>query len=96
VPGPLYAAPMPDFSRVSRRADAHLYMQIARAIEEAITTGELRPRDPIPSEKDIMDATAASRSAVRHAVAYLREKGVVYTIPHLGTFVSPPQEGTPR
>jgi GntR family transcriptional regulator len=79
---------MPDFSRVSRRRDSHLYQQIAAAIEEAIASGEYQPGEPIPSEKDIMDATGTSRDAVRHAVRHLRDKGIVYTIAHLGTYVS--------
>lgn len=81
---------MPDFSKVSRRRNSHLYQQIAAAIEASIATGELGPDDPIPSEKDIMDATGASRWAVRHAVAHLRERGIVYTVPHLGSFISAP------
>lgn len=83
---------MPDFSGVSRRADTHLYVQIAQAIEDAIKSGELRPREPIPSERYITGATGASRWAVRHAIAHLREQGLVYTVRDLGTFVSPPRE----
>jgi GntR family transcriptional regulator len=81
---------MPDFSGVSRRADHYVYEQVAEAIEAAIKTGELLPRQPIPSERYISEATGASRWAVRHAIAYLREKGILYTRPGLGTFVSPP------
>jgi GntR family transcriptional regulator len=79
-----------DFSGVSRRGDTHLYQQIAAVIEDAIAAGELRARDPVPSEQHIMDATGASRAAVRHAIAYLRDRGVLYTVAHLGSFVSPP------
>jgi DNA-binding GntR family transcriptional regulator len=77
-----------DFSGVSRRADRHLYQQIAGVIETAIAGGEIAPGDPIPSEQHIMDATGASRWAVRHAVEWLRARGVVYTVPHLGSFAS--------
>lgn len=76
-----------DFSGVSKRAPAHLYRQIAAVVESAIESGELRPDDPIPSEQQIMNETGASRVAVRHAVEYLREKGRVYTIAYLGSFV---------
>ena len=81
---------MPDFSGISRQSDQHLFEQIAAAIEAAIKTGELESRQPIPSERYIMQASGASRWAVRHAIAHLREKGIVYTRPGLGTFVSPP------
>jgi DNA-binding GntR family transcriptional regulator len=79
---------VPDFSSVSRRRDTHLYQQIAAVIEASIASGELRPGEPVPSEKDIMDATGASRWAVRHAIASLREQGRIYTVAHLGSFVA--------
>ncbi|MGH3295745.1 MAG: winged helix-turn-helix domain-containing protein [Trebonia sp.] len=81
---------MLDFSEVNKRGDRHLYEQIAAVIAQAVTDGTLRPRDRIPSEQEIMDATGASRAAVRHAVAHLRDEGTVYTVKHLGSFVSPP------
>lgn len=64
------------------------YEQIAAVIEEAIASGELRPHDRLPTEKDLIDLTGTSRWAVRHAVELLREKGLVYTRHALGTFVA--------
>lgn len=69
-------------------ADRWLYRQIADVIAEAIESGELRARQQLPTEKDLMDATGASRQAVRHAIADLRERGYLYTVPHLGSFVA--------
>jgi DNA-binding GntR family transcriptional regulator len=78
-----------DFSGVTRHgADRWLYQQIADVIAEAIKSGELRPRQQLPTEKDLMDATGASRQAVRHAIADLRERGYIYTVPQLGSFAS--------
>lgn len=83
-----------DFTEVRRHgADRWLYQQIANVIAEAIDSGELRPRQQIPTEKDIMDATGASRQAVRHAIADLRERGFLYTVPQLGSFVAGPEGG---
>jgi DNA-binding GntR family transcriptional regulator len=79
-----------DFGGVSKRGDTHLYLQIAKVIQDAIASGELHSRDPVPSEQRIMDETGVSRWAVRHAIAYLREQGTVYTVPQLGSFVSGP------
>jgi GntR family transcriptional regulator len=89
-PASSYVVRVPDFSSVSRRRDTHLYQQIAAAIEADIAAGNLKPGEPIPSEKDIMDATGASRWAVRHAIAHLREQGTLYTVAHLGSFVARP------
>lgn len=83
-----------DFSAVRRHgSDRWLYQQIADVIAEAIEAGELRPRQQLPTEKDIMDTTGASRQAVRHAIADLRERGYLYTIPQLGSFVADPAGG---
>jgi GntR family transcriptional regulator len=78
-----------DFSGVRLR-DYHAwpYEQIAAVIEEAVTSGELLPGQRVPPEKEIMDLTGASRWTVRHAVALLREKGLVRTVPHMGSFVT--------
>lgn len=79
---------MPDFSRITRRSDRHLYQQIAQAIEDAIVSGELAPGDPVPSERYLTGATGASRWAVRHALADLRERGIVYTVADRGSFIA--------
>jgi DNA-binding GntR family transcriptional regulator len=79
-----------DFSGFrARGADRWPYEQIADTIEKAIRSGELGPRDPVPSEQTIMDETGAARGTVRHAMALLREKGLIYTRPYLGSFTSP-------
>ena len=89
---------MPDYSGVSRRIDAWPYAQIAQAIEAAIRTGEMTPGEMLPSENEIARQTRTSRFAVRHALDVLRDRGLVYTRPRLGTFVSqeiPPESGRP-
>lgn len=79
-----------DFSGFRRQgSDRWPFEQIAATIEAAIRSGELGPRDPVPSEQRIMDETGAARGTVRHAVALLRERGLIYTRAHLGSFVSP-------
>lgn len=78
-----------DFSVVRLHGyDRWPYQQIADVIEQAITSGKLAPGEQLPSEKDITDLTGASRWAVRHAVAELRDRGLARTVPHLGTFVA--------
>lgn len=66
------------------------FEQIAAVIEDAIRSGELQPHAPLPTEKDLQDLTGASRGTVRHAMSLLRERGLCYTRPHLGSFASPP------
>ena len=68
-----------DFSGVSRRVNRHLYVQLAGVIEAAIRSGELRPGDPLPSERYLCQEAGVSRAAVRHALQDLRERGLVVT-----------------
>jgi DNA-binding GntR family transcriptional regulator len=85
----LYGVAVIEFPEIDYRGETPPYQQIAAAIQAAIESGELRPRQPIPSEKELQDATGAGRTAVRNAVAWLRDHGFVYTVPQRGTYVSP-------
>jgi DNA-binding GntR family transcriptional regulator len=64
------------------------YRQIAEVIAARIERGELRPNRPIPSEKQLVGEFGVTRNTVRHAVAVLRERGLVFTVPQRGTFVA--------
>jgi GntR family transcriptional regulator len=85
----LYGGPVIEFREVDYRGETAPYLQIAAVIAAAIESGELRPKQAIPSEKEMRDATGAGRTAVRNAVAWLRDHGFVYTVPQRGTYVSP-------
>jgi DNA-binding GntR family transcriptional regulator len=64
------------------------YVQIADAIAARIDSGELRPNRAIPSEKELVAEFGVARNTVRHAVAVLRDRGLVFTVAHRGTFVT--------
>lgn len=65
-----------------------LYVQLADILEAKIKAGELAPRRPIPSETTLRQEYGVSRGTVRQAVALLRERGLVMTIPQRGTYVA--------
>jgi GntR family transcriptional regulator len=65
-----------------------VYVQIADIVAERIKRGELIPNRPIPSETQLRQEFGVARETVRHAVALLRERGLVYTVPQRGTYVS--------
>ncbi|WP_156725754.1 GntR family transcriptional regulator [Streptomyces apocyni] len=71
-----------------------IYKQVARVIRERIKSGELRPRDPIPSESKMVADYGVARDTARQAVALLRSEGWVITLPQRGSFVAerPPAE----
>ena len=64
-----------------------VYLQLAGIIEQRIKSGELRVGRTIPSEQTLMQEYGLSRGSVRKAVSVLRERGLVDTVPHRGTFV---------
>lgn len=66
-----------------------VYRQVARWLAGRIEAGEFGPDQRIPTEKDIVGELGVARETARKAVAYLRDQGVVYTVPALGTFVKP-------
>jgi GntR family transcriptional regulator len=72
-----------------------VYLQLADVLQERIESGELPPGRMIPSEKDLQQQYGAGRGTVRKAIAVLRERALVDTVPQRGTFVLP-QEGRGR
>ncbi|MEV6598882.1 GntR family transcriptional regulator [Actinoplanes sp. NPDC051346] len=65
------------------------YLQLAEILAERIERGDLQPNRPIPSESQLVQEFGIARGTVRRAVAVLRERGVVFTVPQRGTYVAP-------
>ena len=65
-----------------------LYEQIVAQIEAHILSGELKPGDRLPAERDLAQQFGVSRTAVREAVNTLTQKGLVEVLPGRGTFVT--------
>jgi GntR family transcriptional repressor for pyruvate dehydrogenase complex len=66
---------------------SRLYQQIVEQIEQSIRSGQLKPGDQLPAERDLAERFGVSRTAVREAVKALGEKGLVEALPGRGTFV---------
>ncbi|MEU7984168.1 GntR family transcriptional regulator [Streptosporangium canum] len=80
----------PDTPRAPRKTP--LYQQIADEVAERIRRGGFRPNRAIPSEKMLMEQYGVAKVTIRNAVAFLRDQGWVFTVPHRGTYVSQPEE----
>jgi len=65
-----------------------LYERIVSQIEQLIESGELQVGDQLPSERELAEQFAVSRTAVREAVKALRQKGLVEIRPGRGTFIT--------
>lgn len=65
-----------------------IYLQIAALVIGRIRRGDLEPRDPIPSESQMVQEYGIGRETARHVVAHLREEGWVFTLARRGSYVS--------
>jgi GntR family transcriptional repressor for pyruvate dehydrogenase complex len=67
---------------------SRLFEQIVEQVEASILSGQLKPGDQLPPERDLAQRFGVSRTAVREAVKTLREKGLVEAYSGRGTFVT--------
>ena len=67
---------------------SRLFEQIVQQVEDSITSGQLKPGDQLPAERDLAQRFGVSRTAVREAVKTLREKGLVEAYSGRGTFIT--------
>ena len=54
-----------------------------------IESGEIGPREPLPSIKTIMQRYEVAKGTVEKALGVLRAEGLVLTVPGRGVFVVP-------
>ena len=64
------------------------YQQVKELIIEQISRGHLRPRDRVPSENELVEATGVSRMTANRALRELTNEGYVERVAGSGTFVA--------
>src|SRR5262245_54021293 len=67
-----------------------LTSQLVRALTNRIMQGELKPGDRLPTEQELIEAFAVSRTVVREAISSLKATGLVTTQQGVGAFVREP------
>jgi GntR family transcriptional regulator len=65
-----------------------VYQQLAGILRAQIESGELAPGRPIPSELTLMQTYGLGRDTVRRVIGILRDEGLIFTVPHRGSYVS--------
>ena len=65
-----------------------LYVQVANVLAGRIAAGQLVAGRPIPSESTIRQEFGVARGTARAAVAELRRRGLVVTVPQRGSYVA--------
>jgi GntR family transcriptional regulator, histidine utilization repressor len=71
-----------------RPAEKPRYQQLKEAIIERISRGDLKPRDRVPSENDLVVAAGVSRMTANRALRELTDEGYVERVAGVGTFVA--------
>ncbi|HHA1349434.1 TPA: GntR family transcriptional regulator [Enterobacter ludwigii] len=64
-----------------------MYRQIADALREKITAGELKPGDALPTESSLQETFSVSRVTVRQALKLLTEEQIIESIQGSGSYV---------
>jgi GntR family transcriptional repressor for pyruvate dehydrogenase complex len=62
--------------------------QIIRQIRELITTGQLKPGDKLPAERQLSEKLGVSRTHLRNALKKLEFYGILKALPQSGTVVA--------
>jgi DNA-binding GntR family transcriptional regulator len=70
----------------------YAYVQVADDVQRRIADGEISMR--LPSERSIAEDYGVAYTTVRHAMAVLRERGIIVTVHGRGTYVKPPETGS--
>jgi GntR family transcriptional regulator len=72
------------------------YLQLVEILAERIERGDWQPNRPIPSETQLTQEFGIARGTVRRAIAVLRERSLVFTVPQRGTYVAPSSGAPPE
>ena len=67
------------------------YERIQQAVLKQIRSHQMKPGDPVASERELARLHGVSPMTARHALALLEREGVVERRPGAGTFVAPPR-----
>lgn len=65
-----------------------IWIQVVEILRGRIEDGTYRPGQVMPSEKQLQQEFEIARGTARKVVAFLREEGLVVTVPMRGTFVA--------
>jgi GntR family transcriptional regulator len=78
---------------IDRSGSRYAYQQVADALAARITAG--RYSGKLPAERVLAKEFGVSYPTVRHAMAILRESGLIETIHGRGTFTKPETSRSP-
>ncbi|MCF6467327.1 winged helix-turn-helix transcriptional regulator [Nonomuraea sp. MG754425] len=63
--------------------------RLVEDLRDAITSGHLKPGDPLPPEQELMDTYGLAAITITIALRKLRQEGLIHHIPGRGRFAGP-------
>ena len=75
--------------QIDKHSRTPLYEQVIAQVERGILTGEFGPDDQIPSVRALSMELSVNPNTLQKAYAELERRGLCYTVPGNGRFVSP-------
>jgi GntR family transcriptional regulator len=72
---------------IHAQAPEPVYEQIVRQIHQAVKSGTLEPRAPLPTVRQLASDLVINRNTVARAYRILEEQGVILTAGRKGTFI---------
>jgi DNA-binding GntR family transcriptional regulator len=64
------------------------YVQLATILRGQIQSGEIQPRQPLPSITYLVGETGLAVGTVRRAIGVLVDEGLAFTVPGRGTYAT--------
>jgi len=76
---------------LNERGPVPLHRQLREILTRRISSGDYRPGERIPSERELCQEYGVSRTTVRQTLNDLVHEGLLIRVPAKGTFVAPPK-----
>ena len=70
-----------------------IYLEVAEKYESYIKLGILSPGEKLPSVRAAAQEMGINPNTMARAYSYLEERGLIYTLPKKGVYVSSPDTG---
>ncbi|MBQ0010024.1 MAG: GntR family transcriptional regulator [Ruminococcus sp.] len=70
------------------RSRTPIYEQLVAAISSLVLTGAMKPDEPVPSVRALAGELSVNPNTVQKAFTELERRGVLYSVPGKGRFVS--------
>jgi GntR family transcriptional regulator len=77
---------------IDHESDVPVYLQLAAILRGRIERGELAPRRPVPSKRQLTQEYGIAGGTVDKALAVLRGEKLVKTVRGRGIYVTAPEE----